>query len=515
MRKKIFITELVIFILIVTGILPRSISLVLAAGLALGAILLPLEEAVLLFISSIPLFLALPLTATFDNFNTWRVISLIIFVRWLLQRETLTILREHIALVMRRHTRWHLEHPVITALLVVLLLAILSTVVSSDSTLAIKRIIYFLNLSFIGVVLYNLASRNQSLIPRTIVAIALPTITVIVVGFIQLASTYALDIYQFVGIWGEGIQLRQFGTVWASIVAEVGNTWFAYYGDQLSLRVFSLFPDSHSFPQFVLLGVPAILALSLGHIITATTVVSQMIRRRARFLIVWVPLGFLIAILSGTRGIWAASIGVVGGAFLLLWKLKKSADHRHTQVFKYLALYLVLFFFLFTVAYPIFVSPQFLVAKGNFLLFGDRLKSILNFGETSNALRILIWKASLTSIVQHPLLGIGIGNFPVVLGEDLFLARAGSSAHNIYLQIAAEMGIPALCLVLWLMWQLLATTYRSYLKENDPILLVYYGSALLYVPWIFLYSLTDVALFDERAFLLFVTTVALVAAHHE
>ena len=111
---------------------------------------------------------------------------------------------------------------------------------------------------------------------------------------------------------------------------------------------------------------------------------------------------------------------------------------------------MLVFFLLFAVAYPIFVSPQFLLSKGDWSLFGERIKSIIDFGETSNSQRIEIWKASLESIKNRPLLGVGIGNFPVVLNQNIFLARAGSSAHNIYLHIASEMGILTLVTVIWL-----------------------------------------------------------------
>src|SRR3989338_1880573 len=95
-------------------------------------------------------------------------------------------------------------------------------------------------------------------------------------------------------------------------------------------------------------------------------------------------------------------------------------------------------------------------------LLAKRVRSIINFGETSNKERIRIWKLYFESIKNHPFLGVGIGNFPVVLNQDLALAKAGSSAHNIYLHIAAEMGIPILIFALWFLWILMRKTYSNF-----------------------------------------------------
>ena len=143
------------------------------------------------------------------------------------------------------------------------MLSVISVIFASDRVTAIKRIIYFINLSLVGFVVWDLASGNKEFSKRLVKNIAIPTIAVTVVGFIQLASTYLIDVYQFMHLWGEGIQCRQFGNQWCYIAVHVGNTWLAYYGEQLSLRVFSLFPDSHSFPQFILLGLPAVFAISI------------------------------------------------------------------------------------------------------------------------------------------------------------------------------------------------------------------------------------------------------------
>ena len=234
-------------------------------------------------------------------------------------------------------------------------------------------------------------------------------------------------------------------------------------------------------------------------------------KKWARILVL--SLIFLIVILSGTRGIWAASIGVVLFALVIILYAKMGVSTKSAIAdsvdLKQVARYLIIFFVMFAVAFPIFSSPQFLVGKSDDFL-KQRVKSIIDFGETSNAQRIEIWKKTLSSIKERPLLGVGIGNYPVVLGQDIRLAKAGSSAHNLYLNIAAEMGIAAGMIFVWFLWLLFKKNYENFIIERDDKLKTYFAATLLYVPWVLIYSLTDVAIFDERALLFFTLTIALI-----
>ena len=500
--NKIFILEVILFGLIITGVLPRETSIFLAVGLAIYMIAAPIEDATIFFVRSIPLFIAIPITTEYDNLNTWRILSIILF----LKLAHITGLKYFLKI------KGFLRYSKL--LIVLLFFAVLSIIPAVDKASAITRIIYFINLSLIGMVIYYLAGVKKDFVERLVKNITIPMIIVITAGFIQLISTYFIDIYQFMRIWGEGIQMRQFGVLWSEIAVRIGNTWFAYYGPQLSLRVFSLFPDSHSFPQFVLLGLPALLAISILKLTGNPQVynsLKKMVRTRVSMKIAWVALAFLITILSGTRGIWATSAGVlIIIAVVTYWIKRTKINNYHKNIFKYISSYMLVFFLLFAIAYPIFVSPQFLLSKRDWGLFGERIKSIIDFGETSNSQRIEIWKASLESIKERPLLGVGIGNFPVVLDQRIFLARAGSSAHNIYLHIATEMGILALITAVWFLWLLFKKSYNNFISERSPLLVTYFAATLLFVPWVLIYSLTDVALFDERSFLLFITTISII-----
>src|SRR3989344_2028754 len=209
MNKKllnwVFVVQIVLFGLIVIGFLPRSVVPYFSVALALYLLLASLEDATVFFVRSIPFFLAIPITANFDNFNTWRILAGIIFLKWLYKEWP--------------NYKKYFSIP----LLLLLATAILSIIPAPDKVLAVKRIIYFINLSLVGLVIYDLAQK-QDFAKRLIKNISIPVIAVTLIGFIQLISTYFIDIYQFMRIWGEGIQCNQFGNQWCDIAVQVGNT---------------------------------------------------------------------------------------------------------------------------------------------------------------------------------------------------------------------------------------------------------------------------------------------------
>lgn len=82
----------------------------------------------------------------------------------------------------------------------------------------------------------------------------------------------------------------------------------------------------------------------------------------------------------------------------------------------------------------------------------ERLMSIFNPTDTSSTLRIALWESTIAMILDKPLLGIGWGSYWLVYPEyDFFLNNPATTivhAHNMYLHIAAEIGIPGLIVFL-------------------------------------------------------------------
>lgn len=501
----------VLFVLVVSGLVPRGIVPFWSLALLVWAAIVPAEVSLPFFAAAIPMFIAIPITPNFDNLTLSRPLGMVIFLRWFLSSFSTHELWTYFRKEWSRWSSIPRSWPLATALFILLLTAVISVPGARDLGAAIRRIIYFANAALVPVTLYFVSQRNSRVAKEVVAGIAYSVVVVTIVAILQVASTYFIDIYQFMRIWGEGIQLRQFGTLWSEIAIRLGNTWFAYYGAQLSLRVFSLFPDSHSFPIYLVLALAASMAYSVRALIGRAgegASFRSLLRTRVNLGVVWIPLALLTIILSGTRGIWAAAAGLPL-VVVVIWYLLSS---RRRAIWLWISGFIAVTALLFAVAYPIFVSPQFLLSKGDFGLLRNRIRSIIDFGETSNAQRIEIWSSTIDSIRRHPITGVGIGNFPVVLEQNVFLARAGSTAHNIYLHIAAEMGIIALAAWIWFWTTLYRYTLERFRAAQDDFFTGYSGWLLLAFPWVAVYLLTDAALFDERTLLLFGITAALIAA---
>lgn len=101
--------------------------------------------------------------------------------------------------------------------------------------------------------------------------------------------------------------------------------------------------------------------------------------------------------------------------------------------------------------------------------FWEKMNTILSPGTdynvTAESGRVQVWKRGIGYMLSHPVLGVGAGNFPVAEGTISPLLREvegdrglkWSVAHNSYLQVGAELGVPGLVIFLLM----LARAFRS------------------------------------------------------
>jgi|GEM_PF-317841 len=91
--------------------------------------------------------------------------------------------------------------------------------------------------------------------------------------------------------------------------------------------------------------------------------------------------------------------------------------------------------------------------------------------EGSSRGRLNIWRGALKIIADFPFWGTGYGTFSTVIPYYAPELRGRKmDAHNSYLIIAAEMGIPALLLFLWILFLIIWKTRRLYRTAKDPFL---------------------------------------------
>jgi O-antigen ligase len=92
--------------------------------------------------------------------------------------------------------------------------------------------------------------------------------------------------------------------------------------------------------------------------------------------------------------------------------------------------------------------------------------------DRSSAHRLVLWRGAAGMIRDHPLTGVGIGQFQRVIGYYTEVPlREGEprDAHNAFILIAAEMGVPTLLLLLSLHATFALVAIRVYRRRRTPL----------------------------------------------
>jgi O-antigen ligase len=116
-----------------------------------------------------------------------------------------------------------------------------------------------------------------------------------------------------------------------------------------------------------------------------------------------------------------------------------------------------------------------------------------------------MWRDALPLLKEHPWLGTGFGTFPIAYtgGQTAFLGQFVNHAHNDYLEIASDLGIPAALILFGSILFILAGAIRSFLSgERDFDRIVALGCVGSIVA-ILLHSFADFNLYIPANALLF------------
>lgn len=503
----VFSLSLTLTVFLAFNYIPREVAFLILALYLFYVLTKSLNSSVALFLRSIPFFIALPITVSFDNFDMGRLILFVIFLKWVFQESGwIEKAKNHINL--KGIKKFIKENKIESLGILFFTIVFISLFIAPDYIDAIKRLIYLLNASFLFIVIKDLIKKDKSNFKNFTKNFAYSGILAVIFGYIQFISAYTEPAWVFHHWWGQIVSGNLYGRQWADIVTNFGNTWFSYSGDTLRLRMFSSFPDSHSFPMYVIMTLPSIFVLGFSKVNGFYEYLNKKVNKiQYRFkeikFFILIALINLALILTGTRGIWLS--GILAISAVLLFKLLK--------IGKRVRKFLLIFYFIFLLMFPVYFGVV------NFRQFQDsdstasaslaRLRSLIDFGETSNSGRIYIWKETLKSIKERPLLGVGIGNYPTVLDEEQSRSLAGASAHNLYLDIASTVGVLGLAFFLAVLFSWIVKAIK-YLKNNvNSLETLYVGVAFFSLAWILLYSMTDAALYDWRALLAFMTMLGM------
>lgn len=495
----VLLVQAAIIILVAFDFLPETSLIIMAAALVFLVLILDLSSGATVFIASLPLLTVFPVLESSDSFAVWRVLVFVLFLKWIWIYAAKKNAPVQCCLIDYLKKFPPLIFPLILAATLVLSLS-----VAPYPLIGLKKIFFLINaLMIVPPVFYAASSRRGfHLIQKGVVAAVF-----IIVGVATLQiflTSFFLSLYDFWQFWAEKFIPIFYGRNLADLLA-VSNTWFSYYSDFLpTLRAFSVFPDSHSFALFLVLALPIL--VYYGY--------QKMSFDNNFWPLVLALVSLTGIILSGSRGAWvsAAMVLVFFAVFAAVLKLQG----RFHKIFMAPIAVLAIFFILFVPASLLISTTRenFQSGGGTTLAF-ERFKTVSQKEETSNLGRMEIWKFTLVFIADHPWLGAGVGNYALVLQEDISAVKRGASAHNLYLDLAAESGIPAALALLALFLSILLSLWRK-IKENifsdKTIFYVIFGMSFL---WMAAYGLFDVVLLNDKVLLLFLAVTAMVFAPPE
>jgi len=537
MRRKnieciiIYLLNILVVFFIGIGVLPIDANLFLAGILVFYFLFAPLIRCVYLFICLIPLFIALPITENFDCMSIWRILLVILFLRSLFTsyhghqavvRGKAMVLGLRIAL---EKIRKEIKSPIFISVLIFLFIGVISIIFASFPIAGVKKLLYFINAFMLYFVIkWNIILKSRFL--NVLKSIVFCSGIITFIGFSQFISVFFIPLYTFWQFWAKNIIPIFYGKALSSLLS-YSNTWFSYYRNASpTLRIFSVFPDSHSFGLFLILSIPALISLMSYY--------KNSGRKKLIIYNLSLAITLLGIILSGSRGIWISvlvplTISLVCANSSLISRIvswlrinvsvirAKLANINEIKPPRILLASFIIFLLLFPVSSLLLSLSQ--KAQGRSLdsspdLVFERARTITDFSEISAKSRLEILSSTIDSILKHPLLGVGLGNYPVVLKEDISAAKKGASAHNLYLDICAEMGIFALFVLIFIFYLILKKLWTIYKENSNTLYGIFAISFMFYFIWVLVYNLFDVVLLNDKVFLLFVIILGLVDSYN-
>lgn len=141
----------------------------------------------------------------------------------------------------------------------------------------------------------------------------------------------------------------------------------------------------------------------------------------------------------------------------------------------------------------------------------NRIMSIANVSDSSNAYRITMWRISLEIIRDNWVAGVGFGHLPFKQTFESYIRTMPTyHAHNTYLETAAEMGIPGLVAFLLFLFVLFKYGIKILVKQDDKYIRVMSAGALSGLGGVLFHGLVENILYLPKIIFTFWIMVSLI-----
>jgi putative inorganic carbon (hco3(-)) transporter len=356
-----------------------------------------------------------------------------------------------------------IKNSLATALVAIFLfLSSASIVVSQNSDWSLRKLMFIFSIFpiyFVASAIIN----NQWKTEKAVKYLVWSGVAVSLIGIIQFILQFVIGLEKTYRLWAEYIIVPFLGNTFSGVVLE-NPSWLVNISGKTYLRATAIFPDPHMLSFYLGLLIP----LSFG--------IALKFKKPAYFF--GFSALFLCDILTFSRGGYLGILAGLVAIFFLPWR-------RMGKKYKSISMLAVI-----------------LIAGALFLPgpVSNRLISSLNLKEGSNAGRFEMWKKAYVVSLDSPLLGVGIGNYPLEVKPSADY-REPIYAHDTYLDIAAETGM--VNAGIWIL--LILTSITSFFRKSKEDIFFWLAISLIVFS---VHSIFETAVYSPVVLTLFLIIIS-------
>lgn len=267
-----------------------------------------------------------------------------------------------------------------------------------------------------------------------------------------------------------------YGLYQYKVGVEMEDKWVdAVNNPDVKTRVYSVFGNPNILAEYLIMIIPISASLFWY---------SKKIHKKAIFLITSLILTIAL-VLTLSRGGW---VGFAFGIFIFIILIEKK----------------LLLSIIPIVLAGVYFLPQSIV---------NRILTIGNLGDSSNAYRIRLWKITLEIIRDNWLVGVGFGYIPFKTTFETYIRTMPAyHSHNTYLQTMGEMGILGLIVFFMLIFVLYKYGIKRLMKQEDRYIRTMAGGVLAGLAALLAHGAVESVLYLPKIIITFWTLVGLILA---
>ena len=445
-----------------------SVFIILFSLSALWFVLEKFESALVLLVFYLPFQLAFNVASGFD-LASGRVFILLFFMVWIFRSL--------------KNKKLEIDLSLETLLLVLFLFfAVLSLGQSFEMDRALRKILVFLSVFPLYFVLTSFAGRKDYA-PKIVKALLAGGLIISLAGMLQFFAQFLFGINPLFNFFAKIIAPVFYGNTFATEVV-ANPSWLVNVGGTTLLRAFAIFSDPHIFSFYLGLIVPIAFSIAM---LSKEDLKKAGIEVNKNFVYLTFLLLTLSELLTFSRGGYLGMAAGFSTLIILFWK--RFTRMQRKILFSLLSLGII---------FVTFISSSILT----------RFLSSFDLAEGSNMERMKNWRQGIDTFSDNLLLGVGIGNYSFYLNPTTAY-RTPIYAHNLYLDLGAELGIVAL-----LTWVSLigVTIYELYVasRRTQDRMLSYLSLGLIgSLVWYSVHSFFDTSIYAPNILSIFVVIFSL------